>query len=246
MSDANKPLYIRIADSVKEQIDNKVYDTGDLLPTEEELEKLFNASRTSIRSAIGVLENEGLVIRKQGKGTIVKAARTAQKLNSISSLTEAFEQKGVSLKTINLSIERIDPPPKIMKAFGVSEVEPVYLVQRTRVIANEPIAFVNNYLLARKVPRLEDRLQKLYNIGLYRLLEEEYGLKLHHAVESISVYISGPLESEILHVQERTPLFYSIRTTFLDDGTAFEYVTSFIKYDKYEYTVYLEGRSKSM
>jgi len=242
MDDTHIPLYIKIANSIKQDIENNIYEIGDLLPTEEDLEKKFNVSRTTIRNAIGLLENEGLLIRKQGKGTIVHAMRTAQKLNYISSLTETFEQKGILVKSVNISVELIESPNKVMRAFDLTKPEEVYLVRRTRIIEKEPVAFVNNYLLAKYVPGLEEKADTLSYGGLYKLLENEYGIRLQHAVENISVYLSGPLESEILHIPEKTPLFHSVRTTYLEGGAPFELVTSIIKVDRYEYTVYLEGR----
>lgn len=244
MPNKSKPLYYRIVDSIREDIANKVYNTGDLLPTEEELQERYGASRTSIRNAMGILERERLISRKQGRGTIVIADRTVQRLNSISSMTETFLQKGITLSVSGLSIEKIKSPPEVMKALGLVEAVDVYLVRRTRVIGDEPIALVNNYLVAKRVPRLEDRQQKLHTTGLYALLEGEYNIKLDHALENISVYICGPLEAELLHVPQKTPLFHNLRTTYLEDGSAFEYVSAFIKCDRFEYTVYLEGRVK--
>ena len=56
------PIYIQIANTLKEDIENEKFTMGSLLPTEEELEKQFNASRTTIRNAIGLLEKQGYVI----------------------------------------------------------------------------------------------------------------------------------------------------------------------------------------
>jgi GntR family transcriptional regulator len=242
MAELEVPLYMKIANSLKNDIVGELYTQGDLLPTEEDLEKQFSASRTTVRSAIALLENEGLVVRKQGKGTIVQGARATQKLNYISSLTESFQLRGIDVKSINLSVERIMSPPKVIKAFGLSKPVDVYLIHRTRMTGSDPVAFVTTYLLASKIPDFEQKKDKLRECGMYFLLENEYNIKLQHAVENIRVYMSGPLESEILHTKLDTPLFHSTRTTYLDDGTAFELVMSIIRADMYEFTVYLKGR----
>jgi GntR family transcriptional regulator len=242
MAEAEIPLYVKIAKSLRSDIEKELYNQGELLPTEENLEKQFNTSRTTIRNAISLLENEGLVVRKQGKGTIVQGTRATQKLNYISSLTEAFSQKGLHVRSSSVSIELVESPQKVIEAFGLVKPENVYLVHRTRMIGAEPVAFVTTYLLASKVPGFEEKADTLREYGLYFLLENEYNLKLHHAEESISVYTSGPLESDILHVKANAPLLHSVRKTFLDDGTPLELVTSIIRADKYEFNVYLQGR----
>ncbi|MEI6158118.1 MAG: UTRA domain-containing protein, partial [Atribacterota bacterium] len=105
-----------------------------------------------------------------------------------------------------------------------------------------PVAFITNYLLSRIIPDLPEKIQSLREKGLYQLLEEEYGIRLEKAVETIEAYNSGPLEMELLQIPEETPLFHTVRITSLDDGTPFELVASIIRADKYEYRVYLQGR----
>ncbi len=241
---SNIPLYARISRTLREEIERGLYKVGDLLPSEEELERRFGASRTTIRNALGELEREGLVLRRRGKGTIVQEPKTAQNMNFISSFTETLREKGVQVGTGIVTIELIPAPPKVLAALGLEKGEKVYLVQRTRLANGVPIAFMTNYLLARVVPGLEGKKEALREVGLYQLLEEEYGLVLKRAVETIEAYLSGPLEADILQIPEKVPLFHTVRITYLEDGTPFEMVISIIRADKYEYRVYLEGRPK--
>lgn len=236
------PLYLKVSNSLKEDILNGVYRVGELLPTEDELQEKFMTSRTTIRNAIGILEREGLVIRKQGKGTVVKEPKTAQNMNYITSFTETLKEKNVAVETGSLTVELINPPTKIMTLLNLKKGEKVYLIQRLRVADGIPIAFMSNYILPRFTPNLTDKKNLLREKGLYQILEEEYGLKLHRAVETIEAYNSGPLETDLLQVPEKTPLFHTIRITYLEEGTPFEVVISVIRADKYKYRVYLEGR----
>ncbi|MDK2897128.1 MAG: GntR family transcriptional regulator [Candidatus Atribacteria bacterium] len=238
----NFPLYIKIYQTLKQEIAEGAFQIGDLLPSEDELEERFGASRTTIRNAVGKLENEGLILRKRGKGTIVQKNKTAQNLNQITSFTETLKEKGVPLETGSLTIELIPAPAKIISSLSLKRGEKVYLVQRTRIAKGVPIAFMNNYLLPRVVPNLERKKDLLRKMGLYQLLEEEYNLKLKRAVEVIEAYTSGPLEADLLQIPEKEPLFHTERITYLEDGTPFEVVVSVIRADKYEYKVYLEGR----
>lgn len=238
------PLYSKIYRTLKEEIESGVYRVGDFLPSEDELEKRFGASRTTIRNALSELERDGLILRRRGKGTIVQEPKTAQNMNFISSFTETLQEKGIQVGTGIVTIELIPAPPKVLAALNLEKGEKVYLVQRTRLANGIPIAFMTNYLLARVVPGLEEKKEALRRLGLYQLLEEEYGLVLKRAVETIEAYLSGPLEADILQIPEKVPLFHTVRITYLEDGTPFEMVVSIIRADKYEYKVYLEGRPK--
>ena len=242
MPNQSAPLYLKIAQTIKEEIQEEAYRIGDLLPTEDEFVDKFKASRTTIRNAIGILEREGYVVRRQGKGTIVKNLNGSQRLHYISSFTETYTQRGARVETGNLTVKLVQPPARVAGSLDLQGEEGVYLVQRTRIVDGTTIAFQSNYLLARVVPGLEGWAERLKKTGLYQLLEGEYKLKLQRAEEEISVYLSGPLDTEVLSIPERTPLFHLVRTTYLDDGTAFEQVNSIIRADMHKYTVYLEGR----
>ncbi len=236
------PLYIKVGDVLKKEIQEGTYQVGELLPTEDQLEKRFSASRTTIRSALGKLERDGLIIRKQGKGTIVREAKPIQNLNLLTSFTETLKEKGIVVETGDLSVELISPPPKIAHALNLAKGQKVYLVRRTRIADGYPIAFMSNYLVANIVPQLEKRKDLLRIKGLYQILEEDYNLKLVRAQETIESYLSGPLEMDILQLTERIPVFHTVRTTYLPEGKPFELVVSIIRADRYEYRVYLENR----
>jgi len=63
--------YQEIADRLRDEIDTGVLQPGDRLPSEPELVKTFDASRNTVRLAIALLTNQGLVVTRQGLGTFV-------------------------------------------------------------------------------------------------------------------------------------------------------------------------------
>ena len=72
-----KPRYMEIVDWVKERLEKKELGPGERLNSENELSELFGLSRQTVRHAIGVLEEEGIVVRRQGSGTYVCDDRMA-------------------------------------------------------------------------------------------------------------------------------------------------------------------------
>ena len=241
----NKPLYLKITDSVKEEIKEDLYKPGDLLPTEEELTRKYNASRTTVRNALAVLERDGYVRRRQGMGTVVKDIKSTQNLNYLSSLSECFEGNGKKVTTGMLTISLVKPPENIRKELEISGNEVVYRLQRTRIVDGIIAAYINNYIDSKITPGLDSRNELLKRNGLYNVLESEYGLDIDSCVETINAYISGPMETEILQLDNPIALFLSRRTTRLADGRLFEYVTSVIRGDMHQYTVFLKDRNRN-
>lgn len=66
-----EPIYRQIAAELRQEITSGTFEPGDRLPKEAKLEKRFGASRNTVRLALGVLANEGLVRIRHGKGTFV-------------------------------------------------------------------------------------------------------------------------------------------------------------------------------
>ena len=244
-ADDNRPLYMKIEESVKEDIRSEVYKPGDLLPTEEEFTKKFNASRTTIRNALANLEKHGYVWRRQGKGSVVKELKSAQNLNYLSSLTESLEARGMTVTTGMLSVTEVLPPQKVRDEIEVPDGEKVFCLQRTRIADDIPVAYVNNYIIKSIVPNLDTRKKLLEVHGLYSVLESEYGLEIESCIETINTYISGPMEIELLQLDMPQALFLSKRITRLADGRVFEYVTSMIRGDMHQYTVFLKDRKNN-
>ena len=239
----NSPLYKRLADALKEQILNNIYHVGDLLPTEDVLQKEFTTSRTTVRKAIEVLEKEGYVKKYQGRGTEVCSIHPKQDLNHLSSISDTLAKMYGSVQTGSLTITRAIPPHDIQEKFGIDDNEKVYILSRTKIVQGKIIAYIKNFLLSANMPDLEKHSDFIRDHGLYQTLEQIYNLKLDYAIDNIYVYMSGPLDSEIFEEHSSIPLYCSKRNTFLADGTLFEIVTSFIRAEDFEYTVYLKGRS---
>jgi len=69
---AEQPKYLQVADILRREIAEGVFRDGQTLLTEEELRFRFNVSRQTIRQAIALLEDDGLVVRRRGSGTYVR------------------------------------------------------------------------------------------------------------------------------------------------------------------------------
>ncbi|MFC3899991.1 GntR family transcriptional regulator [Aliicoccus persicus] len=76
-------LYRNIADDLRQQIKDGVYNEGDKLPSERHLCEHYEASRITIRQALELLEQEQLVVRRHGKGTFVLPSKYNQLLNDL-------------------------------------------------------------------------------------------------------------------------------------------------------------------
>lgn len=73
-----KAKYMEVVDFVKEKMKKKEISPGDKLYSENELSEMFHLSRQTVRHAIGILEEEGIVSRVRGSGTYIRDNRNAE------------------------------------------------------------------------------------------------------------------------------------------------------------------------
>ena len=70
-----QPKYVELVNWIREQIDGKKFLPGQRMYSENRLKEMFHVSRQTIRHAIGILEEEGVLVRKRGSGTYVSDIR---------------------------------------------------------------------------------------------------------------------------------------------------------------------------
>lgn len=81
LSRKDKPLYMQIANIIKDRILHGVYPIGLNIPSEPQLEQEFNVSKITVRGAIQELVQEGFLEKGSGKGTKVIRNTSSSKLS---------------------------------------------------------------------------------------------------------------------------------------------------------------------
>ncbi|MGQ7845650.1 GntR family transcriptional regulator [Granulosicoccus sp. 3-233] len=86
------PLYLKVAEVLRQRILRKVWQAGEFLPTVNELVEEFQVARVTVREAIKILESEGLVDPRRGRGTVVLAHKSPTRpLHVVTSLSELVD-----------------------------------------------------------------------------------------------------------------------------------------------------------
>lgn len=119
---ARIPAYKQMYSSLKRDIQEGKYPPGSFLPTESEMEMIYEVSRTTVRRAIGMLTSEGYLSVTQGRGTEVQDVSTSQHLNKITSFTETLRRKGYQVSTQGLAQEKVAAPDLIRDEIGRAHV----------------------------------------------------------------------------------------------------------------------------
>ena len=97
------PLYEKLRDLLREQIDQGRYRPGEPIPSERELCRAHRISRITVRQAIAGMIHDGLLVRKQGKGTFVARRKVSQGLSRIVTFRRTVLDIGMKPSTRILS-----------------------------------------------------------------------------------------------------------------------------------------------
>jgi GntR family transcriptional regulator len=236
------PLYFQIKESLLNKIKNHIFQDGNLIPSETELQEEYKVSRITIRRAVRELVHEGYLTTRQGKGTFVSKPKARQELNLITSWAETMTNLGMHPETKQIQLSEIAAPMNIVKLLNVSLGDKIYKLERLRYADNEPVCWMINYLNPEFVP---DLLKKgLIGESLYETLEKRYKINLSMAIETVESKAARSKESSMLNIRRGAPLLHITRTTYNEDGIPIEVVMASSRADKYAYTVQLVGRPK--
>ena len=94
------------AKELRQAITGGTFRPGSQLPTEAELCEMLGVSRTVVREALRVLEDDGLVARRHGVGTFVRNHPILKNLNFNFGITEMIESAGLKSGTSHLAVQK--------------------------------------------------------------------------------------------------------------------------------------------
>lgn len=220
------PLYLELARRLREGILSGAY--GEALPPERALAEALGASRDSVRKALDLLEEEGLVVRRQGSGTFV--AKRATFRTRLKGFSEEMAALGLTASSQVLRAERRPASPEEALTLGLSPGEEVVHLVRLRLAGGEPMALERATLPAWA-------LGEVPQDSLYRALEAR-GLRPVRALQRLRA-VAAREEAKPLGVEPGSPLLHLERISYLADGRPIEWVKSWYRADRYELLVEL-------
>lgn len=147
------PMYVQIAESVRDQVKRGDVKPGQILPAERELMERFCVSRVTIRRALKELVNEAILAPRQGSGYVVQSAsQISQPLNRITSFSQDCRARGLTPGSIVLSRKQGKSNKRESAHFRVPVGTEVCRVRRVRTGNAEPLLLEHATLLASQVP----------------------------------------------------------------------------------------------
>lgn len=216
---ARFPLYLDLAAKLERLVASLAPHS--LLPTEQQLAKRFGVSRVTVRSALDLLERNGLVTRLRGRGTTVSPRKITRHFSPLHSFEKDLASQGVVFETQVLSYEPAAvPPPSIRERLRLKESDKVGCLSLVRLVEDHIVCHDLRHYPPRIAKRLKPELIEQRDAS--DVLESVAGAPVAEVDwESEIVSASGEV-ALALQIAPRTLVLANTYTWRLENGTAVE------------------------
>ena len=231
--ESREPLYYQIKRALVTRMESGQWGLGAQLPTEQQLQDEFGASRGTVRRALDELVFEGRIYRRSGKGTFVTGLPPRVQTEQVLSFSEQVRQRGLAPTTQVVSADEVpasEVAEPVRQTFGLHMDDPVIRIRRLRLGDRQPLSLQTVYLLPALCPGiLEQDLSQL--MPLYA----GYDWRISYGEETMRVTWVSDEEAQLLRVEPGDPVVVRFRVSYLEDGRPFEVLYSLDRVDTFEY-----------
>lgn len=206
-----KPSYQIIYESIKNDILQKKYIVGSLLPSEAELEKSFSVSRTPVRQALKQLENHNYIYRKQGKGSFVANIKPREKWIQMTGFKQQYNDDWERITALTIEQKLIVSPEYAKHLHLDKDTELIYL-KRIRYLDNNPIFYMEHII----PPIISIEMLEQYKdfTSIQQLLSEVVSIDLLLAEDTIEAVNAGEDIAKYLELPTGTALLKGSRISY--------------------------------
>lgn len=230
MKKARVLLYLEVADQIKKDIFSGKYPVGSMLPTENELEEMFQVSKITIRKAIELLATDEYVEKKSGRGTTVLSNRPYNRLSKAESFTQILKdsQHAVRKEVLDLQKIKLTKEDPLFALFGTHTV----CFRRLYYLDGEPYIYFSHYLPKKMA---DFKLETFAEESLYRLLTQKDYAIADFSDEFLGVAFTK--EEQIILQTTETIGLKRIRRSTTETGAMVEYSEALYNTNRHPYRI---------
>ncbi len=219
-------LYMQIANTLAAEIDTE-FRPGDVLQSEMELAKRFGVNRHTLRRAIEVLVNRGIVGKLQGKGTIVLQKVIDYHISSSTRFTVNLERCGRHAESVVLKKRGIPADIEIAESLRLNQEEPVIILRTLRKMDGVPFSLSDHYF----------PLDKVYEVfrgyeggSIHAFIKQHHDMDLKRTQSLISASLPDQSTMETLEITATSPILrVKSLNVEINTGVPIEYVVTQFK-----------------
>jgi len=228
-----KPQYQILKNDLRSQILSGVLKEGDILPSENELTAKYKVTRSTVRKALDLLVNDGYIIKKQGKGSIVKLQRHSLGLLSFRGFSDVLGNKKLKISTVLLQEPvLIHWPENFFYSLSGEELAvKTYFISRLRFVNEDSVMLEYTY-----IPNigLDNFLSvPLVNNSLFQTLRKRYRIDINNVSQDLHAISANEEVASLLDYYPGAPVIHLYRKYTTSKSDLKIYSSLYCNTDKY-------------
>ncbi|SDM21454.1 GntR family transcriptional regulator [Oryzisolibacter propanilivorax] len=234
---ASPPLFQQVAQVLRQRLQDGTYPPGIPLPGERELTREFGVARTTIRSALARLQEEGCVTRLRGQGTLPVPQPSTQEHSKIrNGLLENILRFGQRTRIALVSVQFVAAVPAVARALQVSPGSRVMQVVRVRKSRQTPLLCTEAYLPPHVAAAID--LCALQDMPLLEAIERA-GHSFAQGEQELIAVQATPEVAALLQIEPGAPLLRVSRVVSNAQGVPLQYLLGHYAPERYQYRMRL-------
>lgn len=227
-----EPLYKQVENLLEELIYSNFFDEKSNFFSEIFLAKELGVSRNTIRKAVDILVNKGIVLRNRPKGLTIAQNSSKileEKINGLS-CTEAMVKSGNQIMTKVVSFKKVKASDRIAKILLLEKGEEVFFIKRLRIVNNFPSLLTSSYIPTKFIPGFKKEYfsEEGMEQSLYYNLEVKFNLPIFKWVEELKPMIISGKAARFLKLKDGSPGILRKDLIYSNSGKIIAYNTTTI------------------
>jgi GntR family transcriptional regulator len=235
----HQKLYLQLYIILKKKIESGEWPLGSQIPTEEELCKLFDVSRATVRTAVMELVRQGYLKRQQGKGTFIFKNVVSEGLTMLTNFRELLFEEGLPFSTTVLARTVMMPIDDMASKLDISKDKHIIYIKRLRIMDNEPVLLQESYVPYHICPLLLE--EDIEHQSLFDLFEKKYGIKITKVKTYLEITCLKTDEARLIGLPESSAAIL-LNQYFYSGETLIMYTRSIKRTDRFKFFIELERK----
>jgi GntR family transcriptional regulator len=241
----NRPTHTTLTDqtvlAIQEAIKQGKFPPGSQLPPEMELLQMMGISRTTLREALRILEEQRFIRKRRGLGTFVRERAIIKDMSENFGITEMISQAGYMPGTQDFNIHLRKTSKTLAEKLSIPDNAMTVVIERVRTANNIPIVWTRDILpqdyLGGWMPTKED----LNGVSLYECLERYTNIRIVNGMASFSPVQASREISEKLSIHRNTLLLLIEQVDNDQNQRPVLYSAEYHLTDKFNFIVHRKG-----
>lgn len=233
---SRRSLYVLAYDHLKSLIEDQSLQPGDPFPPEPELAKQLAISRSTLRRALNMLEQDGLIVRKQGVGTFVSNHQHLDSgLERLESILTLASRSGVETRCGDLEVRKVEAEAPVAEALDVARGDPLLFVKRAILFSDTPVAYLEDFVLPGCLRETE--ITPAFSGSVLDHLRHHCPRGVSRALAEITSVPASSSLAQILQLQDGAAVVLIKETVYDVEGRPIDYSLNYFVPDTFTFRV---------